>query len=68
MTDKFVPLLERYKLAVAEFRTSYALLAAADLRANRVGFGPPPDIVLLRHSLANPNESGSLADDIRRVL
>ena len=69
MTDKAdQPLLERYRLAVREFRLSYALLAAADQRAGRSGFGPPINIVELRHSLANPNESGSLADDIAKVL
>jgi hypothetical protein len=70
MTSKaaFVPLTERYAAAVAEFRKSYALLAAADQRAGRVGFGIPVDVVQLRHSLANPNEAGSLQDDIRALL
>jgi hypothetical protein len=69
MTDKpHVPAIERYRLAVAEFRAAYAQLAVADRRANRQGFGPPPAIVELRHSLANPGESGSLADDIAKLL
>ena len=70
MTDSKAdqPLLERYRLAVREFRASYALLAASDQRAGRSGFGPPINIVDLRHSIANPNESGSLADDIKKVL
>ena len=69
MTDKeSMPSIERYRLAVIEFRAAYALLAADDIRAKRQGFGPPPEIVQFRHSLANPGESGSLADDIRKVL
>jgi hypothetical protein len=63
-----MPATERYRLAVAEFRASYAALAASDQKANRSGFGPPPDIVQLRHAIANPGESGSLADDIKKVL
>jgi hypothetical protein len=64
MTDNYVPSIERYRLAVAEFRQAYAQLAADDRRAGRTGFGPPPNIVEFRHALANPNESGSLQDDI----
>jgi hypothetical protein len=70
MTDKAsVPLHQRYRDAVREFRESYALLAAADQRAGRSGFSiPAPDIVSFRHSVALPNESGSLQDDIRKIL
>ena len=69
MTDKaYVPSIERYRLAVAEFRAAYAALAADDRRAGRTGFGPPPAVIELRHALANPDESGSLADDIAKVL
>jgi hypothetical protein len=69
MTDTvYVPSTERYRLAVAEFRAAYAQLAADDRRANRAGFGPPINIVELRHAVANPNESGSLADDIAKAL
>ena len=69
MTDKpYVPATERYRLAVIEFRASYAALAADDRFANRQGFGPPIDVVQLRHPLVNPDESGSLADDIAKFL
>jgi hypothetical protein len=70
MTDKAsIPLHQRYADAVREFRESYALLAASsDQRAGRSGFGPPPEIVQFRHALANPGESGSLSDDIKKVL
>ena len=68
MADNYVPSMLRYKLAVAEFRAARAQLAADDLRAGRSGFGPPINVVELRHSIANPNESGSLADDIAKVL
>jgi hypothetical protein len=70
MTDKAssMPLTERYAAAVREFRISYAALAAADQRAGRQGFGPPPAITELRHALANPTESGSLQDDIKKLL
>lgn len=63
-----MPSIERYRLAVIEFRAAYSQLAADDQRAKRAGFGPPPNIVELRHAIANPNEAGSLADDIRKVL
>jgi hypothetical protein len=66
-TKQSVPSIERYRLAVIEFRSAYAELAAADQRAKRNGFGPPPEIVQFRHSIANPTESGSLADDIRKL-
>jgi hypothetical protein len=66
MTD--VPLIERYRLAVVEFRAAYAALAAEDRRAGRSGFGIPPDVVSLRHALANPDEAGSLGDDIAELL
>jgi hypothetical protein len=69
MTDKAsVPAIERYRLATIEWRQAYAQLAAADIRAGRVGFGIPVDIVSLRHSIANPDEAGSLGDDIRKLL
>lgn len=69
MTDK-APMwpITRYQLAVREFRAAYAELAASDRRANRAGFGPPPSVVELRHAIANPNEGGSLADDIAKAL
>jgi hypothetical protein len=63
-----MPATERYRLAVAEFRSAYASLAAADQRAGRQGFGVPIDVVSLRHAIANPSEAGSLADDIKKVL
>jgi hypothetical protein len=63
-----VPLHQRYADAVTEFRLAYSLLAASDQRAGRSGFGPPPAITELRHAIANPNEAGSLADDIAKVL
>ena len=69
MTDKAtMPSIERYRLAVIEFRAAYAQVAADDRRFNRQGFGPPPNIVELRHAIANPNEAGSLADDIAKIL
>ena len=65
MTDKSsMPLHARYAAAVKEFRIAYSLLAASDQRNGRTGFGPPPDIILFRHALANPNEGGSLHEDI----
>jgi hypothetical protein len=63
-----MPATQRYRLAVAEFRAAYAQLAAEDRRADRQGFGQPPDIIGLRHALANPNEGGNWADDIAKAL
>jgi hypothetical protein len=62
-----------YRDAVVAFRRAYAELEAEDRRHNayygyRAGFGPPIDVVALRHARANPDESGSLADDIKKVL
>lgn len=54
-----------YASAVTAFRTAFATLAAADQALGFQGFGVPPDVVDLRHSVANGNESGSLQDDIR---
>jgi hypothetical protein len=70
MTDKAnVPLHERYRLAVVEFRAAYAQLAAHDLRYGLHGFGEPPDVAThLRHAIANPHEGGSFADDVQRAL
>jgi hypothetical protein len=70
MTDKAprVPAIERYRLAVAEFRSAYGELAAADRKAKRSGFGVPISVVDLRHALANPLEGGSLEDDVRKFL
>jgi hypothetical protein len=69
MTDKAnIPLHQRYRDAVREFREVYALLAASDARAGRQGFGPAPEIVQFRHAIALPDESGSLQDDIRKLL
>ena len=69
MTDKAgVPLTQRYRDAVSEFRIAYAMLAADDRRCNRPGFGEPPDVIDLRHAIANPNESGSIADDIAKAM
>jgi hypothetical protein len=67
-TKESMPSIERYRLAVVEFRAAYAQLAADDRRANRQGFGPPPNIVELRHAIANPNEAGALSDDIAKLL
>jgi hypothetical protein len=59
----------RYRDAVTEFRAAYAQLAAEDRRLDRQGFGEPPDIAThLRHAVANPNESGSIADDIHAAM
>jgi hypothetical protein len=60
--------VERYRLAVIEFRAAYAELAAEDRRAGRSGFGPTINVVDLRHAIANPDESGSLAEDIAKLL
>jgi hypothetical protein len=67
-TKESMPSIERYRLAVVEFRAAYAQLAADDQRAMRQGFGPPPEIVQFRHAVANRGESGSLGDDIKKVL
>jgi hypothetical protein len=67
-TKESVGSIERYRLATIEWRQAYAQLAASDIRAGRVGFGPPINIVDLRHAQACPDLSGSLADDIRALL
>jgi hypothetical protein len=69
MTDKAsVPLHQRYREAFWEWREAYTLLAASDQRAGRQGFGPAPEIVQFRHSVALPGEGGSLEADIRKLL
>jgi hypothetical protein len=55
-----------YASAVTSFRTARANLDAADRALGLQGFGlPGPDVIELRHSAANPSESGSLGDDTR---
>jgi hypothetical protein len=62
-----MPATQRYRLAVAEFRAAYAQLAAEDRRLDRPGFGEPIHPVALRHAIANPNEGGSLEDDVAKA-
>jgi hypothetical protein len=63
-----------YGRAVREFRASHAELAALDrlLRdrgvGHHAGFGSVPDATDLRHAIAAPDESGSLAQDADKVF
>jgi hypothetical protein len=62
-----------YRDAVTAFRRAWAELEAEDQlhnqrHGNRAGFGPPPAITELRHARACPDLSGSLQDDVRKVL
>jgi hypothetical protein len=59
-----------YAAKLAAFRSAYVELAALDrVLASygnaRQGFGPPPDLITLRHAFAAPGFGGNLADDIR---
>jgi hypothetical protein len=58
-----------YASKLAAFRTSYVELSALDRVLAGYGnarptFGPPPDLIPLRHPYAAPDFGGNLADDI----
>jgi hypothetical protein len=63
----------RYAAAVREFRESYAELGALDQMLTNYGidsrhFGIPPDVTLLRHAIAVPEERGSIESDIMAIV
>ena len=60
----------RYAAAVVELRAAFGDLGAIErLLESHLGttpsFGPPPDVIPLRHPVYAPNVTGSFADDIR---
>ncbi|WP_128925597.1 hypothetical protein [Bradyrhizobium guangxiense] len=63
--EKHIAAGERYRAAVLELRAAYGELGAFDRRASAPGFGVPPEIVPLRHSVFAPNVAGSFAEDVR---
>ena len=58
----------RYVAAVIELRAAYVSLAAFDRKADKQGFGNPPEIVSLRHSRYLPNLAGAMTDGIAEAL
>jgi hypothetical protein len=58
----------RYLAAVTELRAAYGALAAFDRKAGAQGFGIPPEIVPIRHSVYAPDVAGSFADDVRAAF
>ncbi len=71
--DRRAAACTRYAAAAREFRTSMAELGALDqMLANRgdhaQGFGEHVPATMLRHSVALPDESGSIGTDIMQII
>jgi hypothetical protein len=59
---------DRYKAALAELRAAFVDLSALDRLCQAPSFGPPPDIVPLRHPTFAANISGSFTDGIADAI
>lgn len=59
---------ERWAAAVVELRSAFVDLAALDRLLQAPSFGPPPDVVPLRHPTFAPDVSGSFADDVAAAI
>ena len=59
---------DRYKSALIELRAAFVDLSALDRLLSAPSFGPPPDIVPLRHPTYAPDVSGSFSDGIADAI
>jgi hypothetical protein len=59
---------KRYAAAVSELRAAFVNLSAVDRLLSAPSFGPPPDIVPLRHPSYAPDVSGSFTDGIADAI
>ena len=71
--DRRAAACTRYAAAAREFRESMAELGALDqMLGSRgdyaQGFGEHPPVTMLRHSIALPDESGSIGTDINLII
>jgi hypothetical protein len=58
----------RYVAAVIELRAAFTDLSAIDRLCNAPSFGPPPDVIPLRHPTYAPDVGGSFTDDIAAAV
>ena len=58
----------RYAAAVTELRAAFTDLSALDRLCGAPSFGPPPEVVPLRHPTFCPNVSGSFVDGIPAAI
>jgi hypothetical protein len=68
LTEKRNAAGDRYAAAVAELRAAFTDLSALDRLLQAPSFGPPPEIVPLRHPTFCPNVSGSFADGVADAI
>jgi hypothetical protein len=59
---------DRYKAAVLELRSAFVSLAALDQLCRGPSFGPPPEVVPLRHPTFLPDLVGSFNDGIGEAI
>ena len=65
LTEQRQVAIAAYRDCLDKFVGAYAQLAALDLALRAQGFGPPPEIVPLRHADAAPNFSADIHAEIR---
>jgi hypothetical protein len=68
MTEKRNAAGARYAAAVTEIRAAFTDLSALDRLCQAPSFGPPPDVIALRHPTFAPNVAGSFVDDIPAAI
>lgn len=68
MKEKLEAARDRYRLAVSEFVESRTELCALDQLCGAPSFGPPPDMVSLRHPVACPDVSGAVTDGVASAI
>jgi hypothetical protein len=59
---------DRYKAALVELRAAFVDLSTLDRLLSAPSFGPPPDIVPLRHPTYAPDVGGSFTDGIASAI
>jgi hypothetical protein len=59
---------KRYAAAVSELRAAFVDLSALDRLLSAPSFGPPPDIVPLRHPTFAPDVGGSFTDGVAGAI
>jgi len=68
LTEKRNAAGDRYAAAVVELRAAFTDLSALDRLCRAPSFGPPPEVVPLRHPTFAPDVSGSFVDDIPAAI
>jgi hypothetical protein len=68
MTEKRNAAGDRWAAAVTELRAAFTDLAALDRLLGAPSFGPPPEVVPLRHPTYLPDLSGSFVDGVTAAI